>query len=238
MPYGIDAQLIVSTDSDSQVPWGYWHSVNHSLHAFFTESFIDELAIAAGQDPYTYRRELLANAPRFRAVLDMAAEKAGWGDTVAENFGRGIAVHRSFGSIVAQVADVEIMDGKAIARRVVCVVDPGYAIHPDGLIAQMESGIAYGLTAALYGEISIRRGAVAQSNFHDYKILRIDEAPAIETYIVNGGGPLGGAGEPGTPPIAPAFTNAIYDATGIRIRTLPVSQYDLRPGNLQDQDVA
>lgn len=238
IPYGIDAQLIVYTDSDSHVPWGYWRSVDHSLHAFFTESFIDELAIAAGQDPYTYRRELLANAPRFRAVLDMAAEKAGWGDTVAENFGRGIAVHRSFGSIVAQVADVEIVDGKAIARRVVCVVDPGYAIHPDGLIAQMESGIAYGLTAALYGEISIRRGAVAQSNFHDYKILRIDEAPAIETYIVNGGGPLGGAGEPGTPPIAPAFTNAIYDATGIRIRTLPVSQYDLRPGNLQDQDVA
>ncbi len=238
IPYGIDDQLIVYTDSDSHVPWGYWRSVDHSLHAFFTESFIDEVAIAAGQDPYEYRRELLAEAPRFRAVLDMAAVMAGWGDTVADNFGRGIAVHRSFGSIVAQVADVEIVDGKAIARRVVCAVDPGYAIHPDGLAAQMESGIAYGLTAALYGEISIRRGAVAQSNFHDYQMLRIDEAPAIETYIINGGGPLGGAGEPGTPPIAPAFTNAIFDAIGIRIRTLPVSQYDLRLENRQDQDVA
>ncbi len=238
IPYGIDAQLIVYTDSDSHVPWGFWRSVDHSLHAFFTESFIDELAIAAGQDAYEYRRELLAHAPRFRAVLDMAAEKAGWGDTVEENFGRGIAVHRSFGSIVAQVADVEIVNGRAIARRVVCAVDPGYAIHPDGLAAQMESGIAFGLTAALYGEISIRRGAVAQSNFHDYRMLRINEAPAIETYIVNSGGPLGGGGEPGTPPIAPAFTNAIYDATGIRIRTLPVSQYDLQPRNLQDQDVA
>ncbi len=238
IPYGIDDQLIVYTDSDSHVPWGFWRSVDHSLHAFFTESFIDELAIAAGQDAYEYRRDLLADAPRFRAVLDLAAEKAGWGDTVAQNFGRGIAIHRSFGSIVAQVADIEIVDGKAVARRVVCAVDPGYAIHPDGLTAQMESGIAYGLTAALYGEISIRRGAVAQSNFHDYKMLRIDEAPAIDTYIINSGGPLGGAGEPGTPPIAPAFTNAIYNATGIRIRRLPVSQYDLQPGNLQDQDVA
>ncbi len=238
IPYGIDDQLIVYTDSDSHVPWGNWRSVDHSLHAFFTESFIDEVAIAAGRDPYEYRRELLAEAPKFRAVLDMAAEMAGWGETVADNFGHGIAVHRSFGSIVAQVADVEIVDGKAIARRVVCAVDPGYAIHPDGLAAQMESGIAYGLTAALYGEISIRHGAVAQSNFHDYQMLRIDEAPAIETYIINGGGPLGGGGEPGTPPIAPAFTNAIFDAIGIRIRTLPVSQYDLRLENLQDQDVA
>jgi len=148
--------------------------------------------------------------------------------------GRGIAIHRSFGTIVAQVVDVEIAGGKPVARRVVCAVDPGFAVHPDNLAAQMESGIAYGLTAALYGEISIKGGAVAQSNFHDYRMLRMDEAPDVETYIVNGGGQTGGAGEPGTPPIAPAFTNAIYDATGIRIRELPVSKHELRLKDIED----
>ncbi|MCK5324518.1 MAG: xanthine dehydrogenase family protein molybdopterin-binding subunit, partial [Woeseiaceae bacterium] len=148
--------------------------------------------------------------------------------------GRGIALHKSFGTIVAQVADVEITNGKPKARRIVCAVDPGYAIHPDNLAAQMESGIAYGLTAALYGDISISGGAVEQSNFHDYRMLRMNEAPAVETYIINGGGPLGGGGEPGTPPIAPAFTNAIFDATGIRIRELPVSQHELRLKDVED----
>ena len=151
-----------------------------------------ELAVAAGRDPYEYRRELLAGSPRFLAVLDLAAEKAGWSDRPGRNRGRGIAIHRSFGTIVAQVVDVEIADGKPRARRVVCAVDPGFAVHPDNLAAQMESGIAYGLTAALYGEISIRDGAVAQSNFHDYRMLRMDEAPDVETYIINGGGSTGG----------------------------------------------
>jgi len=234
IPYEIAAQRIVFTDSETHVPWGFWRSVDHSLHAFFTESFIDELAVAAGRDPYEYRRELLADSPRLRAVLDLAAERAGWGDELPDNVGRGIALHKSFGTIVAQVADVEITDGKPKARRVVCAVDPGYAIHPDNLAAQMESGIAYGLTAALYGDISINSGAVKQSNFHDYRILRMNEAPAVETYIINGGGPLGGGGEPGTPPIAPAFTNAIFDVTGIRIRELPVSQHELRLKDVED----
>ena len=234
IPYAIADQAIVYSESETHVPWGIWRSVDHSLHAFFTESFIDELAVAAGRDTYEYRRELLAGTPRFEAVLDLAAEKSSWGDTLPANMGRGIAIHRSFGTIVAQVVDVEIVDGKPRARRVICAVDPGYAVHPDNLIAQMESGIAYGLTAALYGEISISGGAVAQSNFHDYRMLRMDEAPDVETYIIDGGGLLGGAGEPGTPPIAPAFTNAIFDATGIRIRELPVSKHELRLKDVED----
>lgn len=234
IPYAIADQAIVYSERETHVPWGFWRSVDHSLHAFFTESFIDELAAAAGRDTYEYRRELLAGEPRFAAVLDLAAEQAGWGESLPANMGRGIAIHRSFGTIVAQVVDVEIVDGKPRARRVICAVDPGYAVHPDNLIAQMESGIAYGLTAALYGEISISGGAVAQSNFHDYRMLRMDEAPDIETYIINGGGLLGGAGEPGTPPVAPAFTNAIFDATGIRIRELPVSKHELRLKDVED----
>ena len=234
IPYAIADQAIVYSESETHVPWGFWRSVDHSLHAFFTESFIDELAVAAGRDTYEYRRELLADAPRFLAVLDLAAEKAGWGDSLPENTGRGIAIHRSFGTIVAQVVDVEIADGKPRATRVVCAVDAGFAVHPDNLAAQMESGIAFGLTAALYGEISIEGGAVAQSNFHDYRMLRMHEAPAVETYIIDGGGATGGAGEPGTPPIAPAFTNAIFNATGIRIRELPVSKHELRLRDVED----
>jgi isoquinoline 1-oxidoreductase beta subunit len=153
-----------------------------------------------------------------------------------ENQGRGIAIHKSFGTIVAQVVEVEVIDGRVRARRVVCAVDAGFAMHPDGMKAQMESGIAYGLTAALYGDISIRNGAVMQSNFHDYRMLRMNEAPDIETYIINSGESLGGAGEPGTPAIAPALANAIFDATGKRIRELPVKLHDLR--DLESRDVA
>jgi len=227
IPYAIENQRIVHTVSRTRVPWGIWRSVDHSQHAFFTESFIDEMADAAGRDCYEYRRDLLADAPRFRTVLDLAAQKAGWGNQLPQNFGRGISIHQSYGTIVSQVAEVAIRTCDPRVRRVVCAVDAGFAIHPDGLVAQMESGIAYGLTAALHGEISIRDGAVAQSNFHDYPMLRMDEAPAIETYIINSGKSLGGAGEPGTPPIAPAVTNAIFNATGIRIRELPILKQDL-----------
>jgi isoquinoline 1-oxidoreductase beta subunit len=238
IPYGIANQHIRFTDSKTHVPWGYWRSVDHSLHAFFTESFIDELAVAAGKDPYRYRRDLLQDATRFRDVLDLAAHKSDWDRSLPQNWGRGIAIHKSFGTIVAQVVEVEVLDGKVRARRVVCAVDAGFAIHPDGMKAQMESGIAFGLTAALYGDISIRQGAVAQGNFNDYQMLRMNEAPAIETYIINSGEALGGAGEPGTPAIAPALANAIFDATGIRIRELPVKQHDLRHTGLEGRDVA
>jgi isoquinoline 1-oxidoreductase beta subunit len=236
IPYGIGTQDIRYIESKTHVPWGFWRSVDHSLHAFFTESFIDEIAHLAGKDPFAYRHDLLAGNPRFQRVLDLAAEKAGWGSPLSTNEGRGIAIHRSFGTIVAQVVEVEIQDGKARARRVVCAVDAGFAINPDGIAAQMESGIAYGLTAALYGDISIRDGAVAQSNFHDYPILRMDEAPVVETHIINSGEALGGAGEPGTPAIAPALANAVFDATGIRIRELPLSRYDLsrQRGDISD----
>jgi isoquinoline 1-oxidoreductase beta subunit len=238
IPYAIDNQFIHYAESKTHVPWGFWRSVDHSLHGFFTESFIDELAIAANKDPYQFRHDLLVDAPRHQVVLDLAAEKAGWGASLPENWGRGIAIQTSFGSVVAQVVEVEVNNGKPRAHRVVCAVDAGFAFHPDGLKAQMESGIIFGLTAALYGEISIHRGSVAQSNFHDYQMVRMNESPEIETYIINSGAAIGGAGEPGTPAIAPAFANAIYDAVGIRIRELPVKHHDLKREDLESRDVA
>lgn len=228
IPYSIDNQLLHYSPSKTHMPWGNWRSVDHSIHAFFTESFIDELAHLNKKDPYEFRRELLAKNPRFLKVLELAAEKAEWQKPLPPNWGRGIAIHQSFGSIVAEVMEIEISDdGILQPQRVVCVVDPGFAVHPNGLIAQMESGIIYGLTAALYGEITIENGAVVQSNFHDYQMVRMKDAPVIETYIINSGHRLGGAGEPGTPAIAPALANAIFNATGKRLRELPIMHHDL-----------
>ena len=227
IPYSIANQRIAHVASPTHVPFGFWRSVDHSQHGFFTESFVDELAHAAAKDPYQFRRGLLAQAPRHRQVLDAAAEAADWGSATGEGRGRGIALQESFGTIVAQVVDVALVAGKAKVERVVCAVDAGFAVNPDGLVAQMESGIVYGLSAALYGEISIERGRVKQGNFHDYPVLRMDEMPVIDTVIVNGGGPFGGGGEPGTPPLAPALANAIFNATGIRIRELPLAKHDL-----------
>ena len=227
IPYAIDNQRIASIPSPTHVPFGVWRAVDHSQHAFFTESFIDELAVLAEADPYRFRRELLAHKPRHRKVLDAAANAARWDVALEPGRGRGIALHESFGSIVAEVVEARVDGGNARVERVVCAIDAGYAVNPDGLAAQMESGIVYGLTAALYGEISLEKGRVKQSNFHDYPMLRIDEMPQVETVIVNSGGPLGGAGEPGTPPLAPALANAIHDAIGVRIRELPVAKHDL-----------
>ncbi|NNE03355.1 MAG: xanthine dehydrogenase family protein molybdopterin-binding subunit [Eudoraea sp.] len=227
IPYGVDHQYIHYAQSATHVPWGYWRSVDSSMHGFFTESFMDELAFKANKDPYEFRREHLANAPRFLKVLELVAEKANWGAALPENWGRGISLHQSFGTIVAQVAEVEIVEDAVKVHRVVCAADPGFAFHPDGFIAQMESGIIYGLTAALYGEISIENGAVKQSNFHDYRMLRMNESPKIETHIITSDNWPGGAGEPSTPGIAPAVTNAIFNATGVRIRELPVKNHNL-----------
>ncbi len=228
IPYGIENQLIQYSDSKTHVPWGNWRSVDHSMHGFFTESFIDEVAHANKQDPYQYRRNLLADNPRFRKVLDLVAEKSDWKRPLPPNWGRGMAIHQSFGTIVAEVAEVEVDDAGGVkVHRVVVAADPGFAVHRDGFKAQIESGVVYGLTAALYGEITIEDGAVAQSNFHDYQMLRMKDMPKIETHILNSGEALGGAGEPGTPVIAPALANAIYDATGERIRQLPVKNHNL-----------
>ena len=205
------------------VPTGPWRSIGHSHNAFVIESFVDELAAKAGIDPYLYRRNLLKNAPRELAVLDLAASKFGWGKPLKKGRYAGIAEHQACGSSVAQVAEIST-DGKGMVRihRVVCAIDCGTVINPDTVEAQMEGCIVFGLTAALKGEITISKGCVEQSNFHDYELLKMSEMPRIEVYIVPSREAPGGVGEVGVPTIAPAVTNALFSATGKRIRRLPV----------------
>ena len=190
------------------------------------ESFIDELANAGRRDPVELRRALLANQPRHLAVLNAAVEKAGWGKRVPRGHGRGVAVHRSYGSVVAQVADVRVEGDSVLIDRAVCAIDCGLAINPAQVAAQMESGIAFGLSAALNGQITIENGQVQQSNFNDYAVLRFDEMPTVDTIIVSTGHTvIGGVGEVGVPPIAPAICNAIFAATGKRVRKLPIKPF-------------
>jgi isoquinoline 1-oxidoreductase beta subunit len=225
MPYSISNVHVDYVMTDTGIPVGFWRSVNHSYNAFAVESFIDELAHAAGQDPYEYRRGLLASAPRYLRVLELAATKAGWGTPPPAGRSRGIAVHKAFESYVAQVAEVSVgSDGTVRVHRVVCAIDCGPVVNPDTVEAQMQGGIVYGLTAALYGEIGIEGGRVRQSNFHDYQMLRLAEMPTVEVHIVPSTDAQGGVGEPGTPPIAPAVCNAIFAATGKRIRRLPIGK--------------
>ncbi|NDQ55538.1 MAG: xanthine dehydrogenase family protein molybdopterin-binding subunit [Acidipila sp.] len=210
------------------VPVQWWRSVGHSHTGFSVEAFLDEVAHAGGKDPYELRRALLASQPRMLAVLDLAAHKANWGATLAAGVGRGIAAHFSFDSYVAQVIEASVeKGGVARVHRVVCAVDCGQTINPDTVIAQMEGGIIFGLTAALKNEITLKDGKVVQSNFHDYQMLRIYEAPKIEVYIVPSSANPTGVGEPGVPPVAPALVNALFAVTGKRIRRLPIRPSDL-----------
>lgn len=222
--YGIPNQEYRTAKVATHVPVGPWRSVEASWHGFFVESFIDELAHAAKKDPYAYRASLLSSQPRHLAVLKKAAAAAGWGSPLPQGQARGIALFECFQTIVAHVAEVEVgPDGKLTVHRIVSAVDCGIAVNPDGLKAQIEGAIVFGLSAALHGEITIEKGAVVQANFPDYEMVRLAQCPAIEIHIVESDAPLGGGGEPGVPPVAPAVTNAIFAATGVRIRTLPIA---------------
>jgi isoquinoline 1-oxidoreductase/isoquinoline 1-oxidoreductase beta subunit len=221
LPYAIENVRFETLHWDPGIPVGFWRSVGHSHNAFAVESFADELAHAAGRDPAEFRRQLLGRHPRHLRVLELAVAKSGWGKPPPGRF-QGLAVHESFGTVVAEVAEVSVAGGAIRVHRVTCAVECGLAVNPDLVRAQMESGIVYGLTAALKGEITFVDGAAQQSNFHDYPLLRMNEAPAIDVHIVQSADPPTGVGEPGTPPIAPAVANAVFAATGKRLRELPL----------------
>ncbi len=222
MPYAIPHLAVDTHGGNTTVPVLWWRSVGHSHTGFTVNVALDELATLGGQDPVAMRRTLLTGKPRHLAVLNAVAEACNWTGGAPAGRGRGVALHESFGSIVAEIAEVSVEGGDVRVHKVWCAIDCGFAANPSGVVAQMESGINYGLTAALYGEITFADGKVEQSNFHDYPILRMNEAPQIDVVIVNSGAAMGGAGEPGTPPIAPAVVNAIYAATGKRVRRLPI----------------
>jgi isoquinoline 1-oxidoreductase beta subunit len=217
--YEIPNQLASHVIVESAVPLGTWRSVGHSHNAFFKESFIDELAHAAGVDPVRFRRQTLYKHPRHLTVLDAVVKLAG---KPAAGHAQGVALHQSFGSIVAQVAEVSVEATQIRVHKVSCVVDCGVVVNPEGVRQQMESAIAFGLSAALHDEITINEGRVQQSNFHDYPTLRITDMPEVQVEIIAGAEAPEGVGEPGTPPIAPAVANAVFKLTGKRLRSLPL----------------
>ena len=229
LAYDVPHQRIAHVATRSGVPVGFWRSVGHSHNAFFSESFIDELAHAAGKDPVAFRMAMLGEMPRHAAVLKLAAEKAGWPgfgpeQALAPGRARGVALHESFGSIVAQVAEVSLVEGQPRVHRVVCAIDCGTVVNPGIVAQQMESGVIFALSAALYGRIDIAGGTVRQQNFRDddYRLLKLAQAPQVETHIVASSHDPAGVGEPGTPPLAPAVANALFKLTGTRLRELPL----------------
>src|SRR5580658_171234 len=228
-PYAVANQRVECVLKNTHIPVMFWRSVGSSQNAFVVESFIDELAHAAGQDAYQFRRKLLAHRPDFLRVLDVAADKGDWGKPLPAGMGRGIAIHEAFDTIVAQVAEVAVdAKGKVKVQRVVAAVDCGWVVNPRLVEMQIESGVIYGLTAALFDAITIKDGAVEQGNFDTYPMVRMADAPRIETHLtLSRGARWGGIGEPGTPPVAPAVCNTIFAVTGKRIRSLPISDTDL-----------
>lgn len=233
IPYAIDNQSIRVVDGETHIPIAAWRSVDHSQQTFFTESFIDEVAHRAGKNPYQFRMDLLQEHPRHQRVLQTAAEAAGYGRDLPEGHALGIAVQESFGSVVAEIAEVS-MDAnmRPVVHKVTCAIDCGFAVNPDTAASQIESGIIFGLTAAMYGEITIEGGRVAQNNFPDYEMVRMATSPEIDVHILESDNTLGGFGEPATPPLAAAVTNAIYILTGQRVRELPIKNHDFSRASL------
>jgi isoquinoline 1-oxidoreductase subunit beta len=230
LPYSFpNVRLEYVQNEPKGIQTAFWRSVDPSHNIFVVESFIDELAAAAKKDPVEYRRALLDKSTRAKAVLDLAAEKSGWGQPLPKGSGRGVSVQNVFGSYMAQVAEVAVSkDGDVAVKRITCAVDCGIGINPNTIEAQAQSAIVYGLTAVLYGEITLKDGRVEQSNFDNYRALRINEIPAIDIHIIDSGKAPGGMGEPGTCAVPPAITNAIFAATGVRLRKLPIDTSKLK----------
>jgi len=226
MPYDIPNRVVEYVRAEPPaVPTGFWRGVGPNNNVFATECFMDELARKTGKDPIDFRRSMLSGNPRLKAALDLVAEKSGWGQPLTPRAGRGVCVQPSFASFIATVVEAEVDEhGEVHLRRITSAVDTGIAVNPDTIVAQLQGGLIFGLTAALYGEITIANGRVQQSNFNNYRMLRIDEVPQIDVHIIKSGEDPGGIGETGVTAGPPALRNAIYAATGIALRRLPIDR--------------
>jgi isoquinoline 1-oxidoreductase subunit beta len=227
MAYTVPNYLVDYVVKPTPVPLGVWRAINYTQNAFYKESFVDEMAHAAGIDPYLYRRRLLRDSPKNLGVLDAAAKKADWFGPLPKGIFRGIAVNEACGSFCAQVAEVSVEQGKVRVHRVVSALDPGHVVNPLSIEMQVQGAVVFALSAAVNGKITIKDGGVEQSNFNDYEILRIGDVPKVETVVVPSGDFWGGVGEPPVPPLAPALCNAVFAATGKRVRSLPLKDQDL-----------